>query len=176
MPVWKVICIVSNMESTNKGESGIQTDPAADLELLDRAQASVELDQVLDFGPWWYAPVLAAFVAATALFVQDTSSTASRIVWAVAFGAGAYVAWHDYRRRGVRSRPSTRAFAMRAPIALAAFALLMLWELTISTVGYGRFVPGYAVLGWLLTTVLLLGLRSGLHALRNRRVISRGTG
>lgn len=59
------------------------------------------------------------------------------------------------------------------PFVLGAFVLIGLWGTAVSAIGYDDFVPGWALVGWLLTTVLLLGVRSVMKALRERRTLIR---
>lgn len=155
------------MESTNPEEN--QIDPEADLALLERARASLEVDLALDFGPWWYAPLAAAAVGTATLATQAGSRLALVVVVVVCLA----LAVHDRQRRPVRPRPSARSATLMLPFVLGAFVLIGLWGTAVSAIGYDDFVPGWALVGWLLTTVLLLGVRSVMKALRERRTLIR---
>lgn len=146
-------------------------DPASDLALLKRAKSSVALDQVLDFGPWWYAPLLATLIGGLTIFGNDVSEGTNRIAGVVAVIAGALVAWHDYRRRPVRPKPSRRSAPLVAVVVVGLFVVMSLWGTAVSSTGFDRLFPGYAAVGWLLTTAVLLGVRSVLHVARKKRVI-----
>lgn len=148
-------------------------DPAADLDLLDRAQSVVDVDQILDFGPWWYAPLLAALIGGLTLFGQDVGGIANVAAGVVGVAAGIIVAIHDHRRRAVRLRGSARSAGLLAVIVVLFLVLIGSWGTAVSSLGYERFVPGYAVLAWLLTSMTLLGVRAGFHALRRRRPVLR---
>lgn len=161
------------MENTTSGMSGAaesrKVDPAADLAVLRRAKESVDIGQVLDFGPAWYAPMVATMLAAITLFGQEFVGDWSFVYAAVGIGTGAIVSVHDFRRRKVRQRPSVRSAAATIPIVLGSFVVLAAWGTAVSSIGYERFMPGYAVVGWLVTTGLLLAVRSVLNGLSSRR-------
>ncbi|NNE94628.1 MAG: hypothetical protein HKN24_01210 [Acidimicrobiales bacterium] len=142
-----------------------ELDPQADLALLERARASVEFDQALDFGPWWYAPLAAAAIAAATLFSQDGSSGMLGLVMIACL----MLAAHDRHRRPVRPRPSARSAMLIVPFGLGTFVLIGLWGTAVSSIGYDDFVPGWALLGWILTTALFLGIRAILSLVRDRR-------
>lgn len=162
------------MESTSEPDSDSSPsqpiDAAADLELLDRAKSVVHVDQFLDFGPWWYAPLLATTVGGVVLFGQAfTNFFWNGVVGVVAVAAGCVVSVHDYRRRTVRSRRSTRGVAFVGLIVLLCWLIIAAWGTAISSLGYERFVPGYAAVGWVLTSLVLLGVRVVLLAIRRQR-------
>ncbi len=147
-----------------------ELDPAADLDLLDRARSVVEVDQVLDFGPWWYAPLLATMIGGLTLFGHDvTGFGTATAAGVVALLAGGILAVHDYRRRSVRLRRSARGAGFLGLFVLVAWLIIGAWGTAVSSLGYERFVPGYAVLAWMLTTAALLGIRAGLQVIRSRR-------
>lgn len=146
-------------------------DPATDLELLDRAQHLIEVDQILDFGPWWYAPLLATLIGGLSLFGQDTTDATNVAAGVVAIGAAVVMSIHDHRRRGVRHRSSVTGKGI-ATVGLSVFiglAFVASWGTAVSTLGYDRFFPGYAALGWVLTTLALLGIRAWAQTIRRRR-------
>ena len=160
------------MESTQHGgriDPPSHVDPAADLELLNRARLLVDDDQFLDFGPAWYAPALATVVAGLSLFGRAFDDYWNIAAGLAALGAGAAVSLHDYRRRAVRQRASKRGAVFVGLIVLTCWAIAAAWGTATSTIGYDRFVPGFAVLGWLLTTALLLVIRAGLSNIRTRK-------
>ena len=164
----------------NKPVGGRQpVDPEADLDLLHRAKASVSLEYLCDFGPWWYAPLLASCIATGTLFVQDriVQDTITSMSWA--YGAVGVAAWlamrrHDASRRKIQpkwSAPTGRSGWLAAGVIVSAWVVVALWGSAVSTLGYDRFVPFYAALGWVLTTALLLGIRAGSAWLRSRRSV-----
>ena len=59
--------VVAVVETQSHRPETPSVDPAADLALLGRARRSVDVDQALDFGPAWYAPLLALMVAGLSL-------------------------------------------------------------------------------------------------------------
>lgn len=143
---------------------------AADLRLLERAKSAVQFDEVLDLGPRWYAPMLATMVGGLSLFGQGFSSSFwNAIVGISAVAAGGVMSVHDYRRRTVRSRPSIRGAVAVAVIVLICWAVVAAWGTAISSIGFERFVPTFAIVGWVLTTVFFLAVRAGLNAVRARR-------
>lgn len=144
-------------------------DPAADLDLLDRARSVVDLDQMLDFGPWWYAPLLATMIGGLTLFGQDVSGVTNVAAGVVALLAAIIVAAHDHRRRPVRLRGSARGVGFLGLIIVLCWVIIAAWGTAISSLGYERFVPGYAALAWILTSMALLGIRLGFRAVRRRR-------
>ena len=98
---------MANTKGSGPGSSTSPiVDPAADLELLDRAKSTVPIDEFLDFGPWWYAPLLATLIGGLSLFGADVDSGWNLAAGVVAVAAGGVVAIHDFKRRAVRSRPS----------------------------------------------------------------------
>lgn len=144
-------------------------DPAADLALLKRSKASVGIDQILDFGPWWYAPLFATGIGGMTLFNQPSAGDWSFAYAAVGLLSLLALGTHDFRRRKVRQRTSWRTFTLSIPIVLGAIVLIALWGTAVSTMGYERFVPGPALGAWVLTTGFLLAVRAALHRLRARR-------
>lgn len=145
-------------------------DAASDLQILNRAKSATEVDQFLDFGPWWYAPLLAITVGGLVLFGQAFDNLWNVVVGGAAVAAGCVVSIHDYRRRAVRLRPTTRSAALTGLVIVICWAIIAAWGTAISSLGYERFVPGYAALGWLATSLVFLGIRQGLMAIRRRRV------
>ena len=142
----------------------IAVDPAADLAMLDRAKSSVDLNPILDFGPWWYAPLFATMLAGLTLFSQPEAGDWSFAYAFVGIATAIALPVHDFRRRKVRSRRSGHSFMIGFPIAMGAFAVVATWGAAVSAIGYERFVPGYAIIGWLITTGLMLVLRALLYA------------
>lgn len=144
-------------------------DPAADLELLDRARKNAVVDDVLDFGAWWYAPMIATMVGGLTLYGRGGDDR-----WSLAYGLAAVVATivtvvHDYRRRKVRSRTTVTSIVYVVAVVLLLLLVTGLWGTAVSSVGYDDFVPGYAIVGWLLTTGFFLAVRAALTSFRRRR-------
>jgi len=155
------------METTSN--AGGSFDPQADLDLLDRAKSTVHINNTLDFGPWWYAPLLATCVSGLTLF-GHAATTLSSILYLVAGSlAGAIMGIHDYRRRTVRPKFSMQGAGLIVGIFIITWAMISLWSVAVYSVGYDRFMPGYAILGWLLTTVAFLVIRQASYALLARR-------
>lgn len=131
-----------------------------------------DVDVFLDFGPWWYAPGLATMIGGLTIYSQDVSSAANIATAVVAGVISVVLAAHDYRRRSIRvgvGRPSGRSAILVGVILLVCWILLAAWGTAISSLGYERFIPGYAALAWVLTTGFLLGVRALLSVLRRRR-------
>jgi hypothetical protein len=145
-------------------------DPQSDLELLNRARSAVDVDHVLDFGPWWYAPLLTNCLAGATLFGR-LGTTTSFILGGIGLLSGLVVAGHDFGRRTIRPKFSFRSTAMLAIIVLIVFVILGLWGTAVSSIGAERFLPWYAIAGWLLTAALFLGIRAVSHWLRSRRTV-----
>lgn len=146
-------------------------DPKADLELLNRAKSSVDIDHVLDFGPWWYAPLIASCLAGATLFGQDFTTSTSFVLGGIGVLSGLVVMSHDFGRRTVRPKFSVRSSAMLAAIVLVVFVILGLWGTAVSSIGADRFLPWYAIGGWLLTAALFLAIRTASYWFRNRRTV-----
>lgn len=161
------------MASTSNAESDSPAlgpvDAAADLELLDRAKSRVDIDQFLDFGPWWYAPLLATVLGGFSLFGQDFSNLWNILFAVAGLAAGCAVSIHDFRRRAVRLRPTRRSAAFVVFIVVISWMMVAAWGTAISSLGYERFVPGYAALAWGLTSAAFLGIRAALMAIRRQR-------
>lgn len=144
----------------NKQQAGEPDfDPRSDLDLLQRARSSVDMSHILDFGPWWYAPMLATCIAGLTLFSQTSSFLSAVVIGLLGFGSGAFGAIHDFRRRTVRPKKSIRSTGFMAIIVLTSLFVISLWGTAISSLGYERFFPGYALLGWMLTTAMFLLIR-----------------
>lgn len=143
--------------------------PAADLDLLERARSTVPIDEFLDFGPWWYAPLLATLIGGLSLFGADVDNGWSIAAGVVAVAAGGVVAVHDHRRRTVRSRPSKRGVGFLALTLLIMWVIIAAWGTAQSSLGIERFVPVYAALAWVLTSLVLLAIQQALLAIRRRR-------
>lgn len=161
------------MASTSTDESGFspnrQVDAASDLELLNRAKSVAELDQFLDFGPWWYAPLFATMIGGFTMFAQANSFISSAVMGAAALTAAGFSSIHDYRRRTVRTRTSQRSFWYAFLMVVTIFGITAAWGTATSWLGYERFFPGYAALGWVLTSLTFLGIRAALSVFRRQR-------
>lgn len=164
------------METTNAddGDRSLRSDidPAADLALLHQTQSRVVTQYHLDAGPWWYAPLVATCIAGVSLFGQEFSSSWHQLAGVVGLAAGAMVGWHDHWRRRLRIRPSTRSALIVMPLVLGTFVMMALWGTAISTLGVDRFVPGYAVIAWFLTTAVLLGAGAAMNRRRGKAASS----
>lgn len=144
----------------NKREAQPSTfDPEADLELLERSRSSVAINDVLDFGPWWYAPLLATCVGGLTLFGQEFGAAINIFYGVAGFGAGTIMAVHDYRRRTVRPKFSGKAFGLLAAIFAVTWVTIGLWGSALSSIGYDDFVPLPALAAWALTTAGFLAIR-----------------
>ncbi|MEL7158973.1 MAG: hypothetical protein AAFN30_20600 [Actinomycetota bacterium] len=143
--------------------------PSDDLALLERAASVVNTDQYLDFGPWWYAPMLATSIGGLSLFGPAVDGDWKAVTALVAVGAGAVVSVHDYRRRTVRLRPSIRGAVYVTGMVVLIWMLVATWGTALSALGWERFVPGYAIAAWVLTSLLLLGVRATLLRARRRQ-------
>jgi len=156
------------METTPQPSDGF--DPQADLDLLDRAKASVGINNTLDFGPWWYAPLLATCVAGCSLFGRAGALTSA--LWGVlGLTAAVAMAAHDYRRRTVKPKFSLQSAGLLFGIVIISWAVVAAWGTAVSSTGYERFVPGFAILGWLLTTAVFLLIRQASYAVLARRTV-----
>lgn len=152
-----------------RGESPQTVDAEADLALLDRAKRSVAVDQFMDFGPWWYGPLFATMFAGLTLFQAAVGFAQSLMFGAAGLGSATFIAFHDYRRRGVRWPVTHRSIGSLVGVALGVvvtFVVIGLWGTAVSTIGYADFVPWYLMAGWLLTTAFYLGARAFLGRLR----------
>lgn len=136
----------------------------------------VDLDAALDFGPWWYAPLLATSIGGLTIFGRDVVDVTNIAIGGLALVALAVVAVHDHRRRKVRlpmGQGLGRSAVLHGLIVIVVLVLTGAWGTAISSVGYDRFVPFYAALGWALTTAVLLGIRVLFTVLRRRRRVLR---
>ena len=158
---------MENIQATTESDF----DPKSDLELLNRARSAVDVDHVLDFGPWWYAPLLTNCLAGATLFGRELGTTTSFILGGIGLLSGLIVAGHDFGRRTIRPKFSLRSTAMLAIVVLIMFVIIGLWGTAVSSVGVEHFLPWYAIGGWLLTTALFLGIRALSHWLRSRRTV-----
>lgn len=161
-----------NSSERNTSER-VAVDAAADLELLERARSVVHADQILDVGPWWYAPLLSTFIAGVSIFGQDVTGPENLTSGLIAVMAGGFAAAHDHRRRGIRVRRSARGLPWVVASVLLFWFLAGAWGTAISTIGASEFLPGPAILAWTLTTLFLLGIGAALRAARNRRPVLR---
>lgn len=160
------------MESTPSGSdrgAASAIDAAADLDLLNRSKAVIDLDQFLDFGPWWYAPFLATMIGGLTRFGQAFSGVGNIFALVIAAAAGGAVSLHDYRRRPVRARRTLRSFGYLLAIVVISWIIIGAWGTAASSMGYESFFPGWAAVAWLLTTAVLLATRSLLLVLRKRQ-------
>lgn len=146
-------------------------DPQADLELLQRSKSAVAIDDVLNFGPWWYAPLLATCVGGLTLFGQDYDYALNALYAIAGFGSGALMAVHDYRRRTVRPKFSFTSLGLIVGIVAIMWLTVAAWGTAISTIGYDDFVILPAVIAWTITAAAFLAIRQILHALLARRSV-----
>ncbi|MEM9654085.1 MAG: hypothetical protein AAGA65_18470, partial [Actinomycetota bacterium] len=131
-------------------------DPQADLDLLERARAAVDLDHALDFGPWWYAPLLATCLGAASLANQDFGNGTGLVFIAVGAMTGVVLMAHDFGRRKSCPRFSVRAAAITLVAAAVVLGIMALWGAAVSAVGTDGFLPVYAAVGWVFSTAVFL--------------------
>ena len=163
LPIWQV--------HLNQTQTNDTPRPSTRPLLLDRAKSVVELDSFLDFGPWWYAPLLATTIGSLSLWSHDLWSLAGLTLGATTITTAVVVSVHDYRRRLVQANTkSARGAIYLAAIVILVWVIIALWGTAISAIGYDRFVPTFAAVGWVLTCLALLGLRAALISIRQRRL------
>ena len=69
----------------------------------------------------------------------------------------------------MRVRPTRRGLALFAVPLASCGVLFAAWGWAISSLGYERFAPGYALVALVLTSGALLGVRAALLAVVRRR-------
>ena len=144
-------------------------DPAADLATLKKASVNVGLEPLLNFGPAWYAPTFATVVACTTLAGRADSDTMNVAYLAVGVLACIPSIVHYYREHPVQSKFDLISFVAMLPVLFVTLVVVLAWGISLSTIGYEDFVPVWAIVGWLATTALFLGIRHGLSIIRDRR-------
>ncbi len=157
------------MENTKSGGSPPPFDPESHLSILEEAQKVVADEYALDFGPSWYAPVLATMIGGLTLFNNAQSELTNLLYLGAAGLATVVYVVHGSRRTSIRPRTTGRGFAGIVFVCVVLLAVVIAWGTAISTIGYEDFVPVWATVGWLATTALFLGIRLALKAVRNRR-------
>ncbi len=158
------------MENSN---DALAVDPAADLALLRSAKGSVELRQGLHPGPWWLMPVLAAiflpFGSPEVFFDSIARMVGANVALCM---LAAFMAWYTYTRGPVPGTPSITAlawaFALGIPLSITLF---LGWVMAGGMIGHDNFFPLWSIVGWLLTTLVLLGVRLAVIAFLGRRTI-----
>ena len=150
-------------------------DPADGLALLNQSQETVVVLQQLDFGPWWYVPVLSLAYPAIFGWISGESGVLGVVFAVVAVVGGCLVAIHDRRRRGVRlsweSRVSRSGRAMG--IMFATNFVLIAASLQTSYLFDGRdglSLIGISVIWWVGSIVVLSIARAALHRERAKVV------
>lgn len=146
-----------------------QIDPEEALKLLADSKASVPVNDLLDFGPWWYAPMLATSIGGLTLFGRGWDVTFNVLCGIAGFGCGIYMAVHNYRSRKVRPRPTVRSAGTLMIVVLISWIVIGLWGTAASTLG-DDFLPWPAVGCWLATVAFFLGVRKMSYALLDRRM------
>jgi len=145
-------------------------DPVADLALLDQVKRNVERHDLMNFGPWWYAPVLATMAASLTLFNRGAEFAWEIAYLVVAAGMLVLSVGHHYLRRNVRTRFSREGFGAMLVVAALCWLVTVAWGVAVSTLGYDAFVPGYAILAWFLTVGYFLAIRQVLLRVSARRI------
>ncbi len=179
--------IYDNQRRSNQdGEYGIDTvDPLSHLALLKRSKSAPEYEELLNFGPAWYAPLVATAIGASALFAADIGASTTQVSSdPVVFETSGHPAYlvaivvslvflgaHYYRNRVVRPKATKTSVALMLVAIAVVIAIAAVWHTAVVVIGYDDFVIGGAVLAWALTTGFFLALRAGLDRVRlSRRV------
>ena len=167
------------METTNEHHGGSDdlVDPLSHLALLKRSERAPEYEALLNFGPWWHAPLWATLFCTLTLWVRaedEARGMGPTVFLALSFLAGGVLTHHWYHKRKVQLRPLPTALGL----ALSAVSLLIIWVLSaawsvpINILGYQDFLWPWAPIGWALTTVFFLGLRMFFSRIRDSRRVA----
>lgn len=112
----------------------------------------------VDPGPRWYAPLAAAGIAALTLVNGDTEAR-GLTVWLGVLALSLGVILFDAKRQSINFGPlGKNKLVLVGLVALFVLAIAV-WSASVETVGYDDFVPLWVVVGWAITTAILLGLR-----------------
>lgn len=113
----------------------------------------------VDPGPWWYALTSAAGIAAVTLVNTDTEAD-NLTTWIGVLALSLGITLFDARRQTINfGSAGKNKFVIVGAIALFILTIAI-WSATAETIGYEDFVPGWMIVGWLITSAMLLGLRS----------------
>ncbi|MFV0524362.1 MAG: hypothetical protein ACK5RL_07695 [Acidimicrobiales bacterium] len=150
-------------------ESPTTPDPARDLVELERARHASALEPVLDFGPWWYAPVFAALLAGVAAGSYSGVVSDSWVARFFLLAGLLLVSFHQYQARRFVGRWSRLSVVMTLAVAALVVLVVFLWTLVQSLLDLSG-APAYLLLlaGWVVVTLLLLAVRAGLGRLRRQ--------
>ena len=147
--------------------------PAKDLTLLNQSRQSVIADYQLDFGPWWYVPLLAALFPAACIWLRGEFGWVGVVVGIGAVTSFVAVVAHDSRRRRVRARwtpPSQRNRRGVVLMFLMNFVLISGWiraSLWLADASAPGFLAGMAI-GWGLSVAVLTVVRMLVRRERER--------
>ena len=159
---------------TGEPVSPLGYDPAEGLALLHQSQETVLVDQQLDFGPWWYVPVLGFLYPALFTWIWGELGGLGAIIGVTAISVAALTLVHDRRRRGARvswAIPSKRNGRGMAIMFAMNFVTTFGW---LQTSFYADDLPVRRYLlvmlvGWLVTMAVIAVARSAL--LREREKV-----
>lgn len=147
-----------------------ETDVAEALAALESAQETTKADHILDFGPWWYAPIYAFAFAAGATSLAGHAGT-----WFGALGNLVVlgVVLHDRNRRQIELASPVGASYYRFPVlvSLVALGVVACGWFAAATIIDGEsvdFFPTFTVAGWALNTCVFLMVRWVFHSRRER--------
>ena len=173
------------MENTHEPQHGGSdlVDPLSHLELLGRSKIAPGSESFFNFGPWWYALLCANVIAGLSLWggvVDTTLGAAGAIVVrpaaiVVALVSAAILAVHGLRNERVKAKPTMTGFVLTIVAVIVIMAVLGIWGAAISAIGWDQVTAFEVVLGWALTTAFFLGLRKGLHRVRDSRRVAPAT-
>lgn len=113
----------------------------------------------VDPGPWWYTTLFAAGLAAVTLVNNDTDAD-DLTIWLGVLALSLGITLFDARRRTINFGPTFKNKFVIAGVIVLFILTVATWSVTVETIGYDEFVPGWLFVGWLLTNAALLGLRS----------------
>lgn len=147
-------------------------DPAEGLALLSQSRKNVVASQQLDFGPWWYVPVLAFVFPAMHTFIWS-GGLLGTVLGLFGIGGLVGVFVHDMQRRRVRAKwvsPAKRNRVGNIVGITTNFCLIFGW-IQLSDLARDRPVDNLviAVVGYIATLVVLVTSRHLL--LRERRKV-----
>ena len=139
------------------------------LAILDSAETNVRRDQMLDFGPWWYALIYSFVFAAWATSLSENVG-----YWFAALASlvAVVAAIHDSRRRPIQFEGVVGLWEAPFPffVLIGSFAALTAgWVAAVVTLGDAsvNFFPVVTLGGWIVGIVVMLVVRAIFHRRRD---------
>lgn len=146
---------------------GADVNPAVALATLHQSKQKAEADFWLDYGPWWYVPVISLLLASYATVIAHDVIVLQLVNSLVLLA----LIFHDRRRRRVFiDRGWSKHARSRPGLIVVQVGLVLAWAVGViwARVNDADFFPVFTIVGFALTLIAQVALRAYMERERSR--------